>query len=93
MSYKDTLTIYEELVASGIPEGQAKILAHQQGALVDVMNGIGFRLDRSLQEMKATLDGVTVTIARHDTTIKLMMTFVVFMAAAFVANILFIKFG
>jgi len=86
MSYKDTLTLYEELVATGIPDAQAKIMAHQQGAVIDVMNGIGFRLDKSLQEMQTTL-------AKHDTTLKLMMTFVVFMAAAFVANILFIKFG
>ena len=86
MSYKDTLTLYEELVATGIPDSQAKIMAHQQGAVIDVMTGIGFRLDKSLQEMQTT-------IAKHDTTLKLMMTFVAFMTAAFVANILFIKFG
>lgn len=40
MSYKDTLTLYEELVATGIPDAQAKIQAHQQGNLADEIGGV-----------------------------------------------------
>ena len=37
MAYKDTLTLYEELVATGIPDGQAKIQAHQHGGMIDAL--------------------------------------------------------
>jgi len=37
MAYKDTLTLYEELVSTGTPEAQAKITAHQMGDLGDIM--------------------------------------------------------
>jgi hypothetical protein len=46
MAYKDTLTLYEELVISGTPEAQAKIMAHQQGALADEMGSIEKTLNR-----------------------------------------------
>ena len=37
-TYKDTLTLYEELVASGVPDAQAKIQAHQLGGINDAMD-------------------------------------------------------
>ena len=37
---KDTLTLYEDLVASGIPDAQAKIQAHQLGGVTDVLEEI-----------------------------------------------------
>jgi hypothetical protein len=46
MAYKDTLTLYEELVATGTPIEQAKIIAHQQGALVEEMGSIEKTLNR-----------------------------------------------
>ena len=52
MSYKDTLTLYEELVATGVPDAQAKIQAHQLGALADELNDIGPRLDKIDANMK-----------------------------------------
>jgi hypothetical protein len=55
MKYKDTLTLYEELVASGTPEGQAKIMAHQQGALADSTEGIGSRVERISNNIDKTL--------------------------------------
>ena len=51
MSYKDTLTLYEELVATGIPDSQAKIMAHQQGGVVDEMNNSGTRMDKTMYEI------------------------------------------
>jgi len=53
MSYKDTLTLYEELVAAGIPDEQAKIIAHQQGGVVDEM--IGTRLGKTMHEIDIKL--------------------------------------
>jgi hypothetical protein len=44
MAYKDTLTLYEELVSTGTPVEQAKILAHQQGGLVEEMGSIEITL-------------------------------------------------
>lgn len=35
MSYKDTLTLYEEQVANGVSNEQAKIIAHQLGSVGD----------------------------------------------------------
>ncbi len=46
MAYKDTLTLYEELVATGTPVEQAKIMAHQQGALAEEMGSIEKTLNR-----------------------------------------------
>ena len=49
MSYKDTLTLYEEQVAAGVPDTQAKIIAHQLGAIGDelsiALNGIKEKLE------------------------------------------------
>lgn len=38
MSQKDTLTLYEDLINTGVPEEQAKIQAHQLGSLGDEVN-------------------------------------------------------
>jgi hypothetical protein len=40
MKHKDTLTLYEELVASGISDTQAKIQAHQLGGVTDCLEEI-----------------------------------------------------
>ncbi len=40
MAYKDTLTLYEELIAKGTPEPEAKTIAHQLGGVNDVMQEI-----------------------------------------------------
>lgn len=51
MAYKDTLTLYEELVAKGVPEEQAKIQAHQLGGVSEAMD----RQTDVLQEIKKDL--------------------------------------
>lgn len=38
MGYKDTLTLYEEQIAKGVPNEQAKIIAHQIGSLGDELS-------------------------------------------------------
>lgn len=52
---KDTLTLYEELVATGISDAQAKIQAHQMGAMGDhlgnAINGLNTRLDKIEMDM------------------------------------------
>ncbi len=59
MAYKDTLTLYDELVATGTPSEQAKIMAHQQGALSDEMGGryneLNAKLDHSIQDLRKDL--------------------------------------
>jgi hypothetical protein len=37
MAYKDTLTLYNELIATGIPEAQAQIQAKQNGDVTDIL--------------------------------------------------------
>lgn len=49
MQVKDTLTLYEELVATGVPDDQAKIQAHQLG-------GIASMLSTSIDEFKQSMD-------------------------------------
>jgi hypothetical protein len=51
MAHKDTLTLYEELIATGVPDGQAKIQAHQMGALSEQMGGI----DKTLKQIEKDL--------------------------------------
>lgn len=66
MAYKDTLTLYEELVSTGIPDSQAKILAHQQGGIIDEMNSIGTRLEIKLTRIDSSMDwikGIGATLA------------------------------
>ncbi len=59
MAHKDTLTLYEDLIASGAPEAQAKIQAHQMGDLADEMgsryNELNAKLDLSLQGLRKDL--------------------------------------
>ena len=61
-TYKDTLTLYEELVASGVPDEQAKVQAHQLGSMGDYMgnaiNGMNARfneMDRKLEKIDKDL--------------------------------------
>ena len=65
-TYKDTLTLYEELVASGVPEGQAKVQAHQFGSVGDYMgnaindmNAKFVEMDRKLEKIDKDLVGNT----------------------------------
>lgn len=51
MSYKDTLTLYEELVASGVPDEQAKVQAHQLG-------GIGTYVGDAINEVNRKLEKI-----------------------------------
>jgi hypothetical protein len=83
MSYKDALTLYEELLASGTDEGQAKAMAHQMSSLADEMGG-------RYNELSARLDKRLDSI---DSNLKWMMIVGGVMAASFFSNVLFIKLG
>jgi hypothetical protein len=37
MAYKDSLTLYEELIATGTQEAQAKTIAHQMGDVTSIL--------------------------------------------------------
>ena len=50
-NYKDTLTLYEELVASGVPDDQAKVQAHQLG-------GIGTYVGDAISEVNRKLEKI-----------------------------------
>jgi hypothetical protein len=56
MAYKDTLTLYKELVASGVPEAQADIQSHQMGSLADSLIGRFEIMDARFVKMDAKLD-------------------------------------
>ena len=51
MEYKDTLTLYEELVASGVSEDSAKIQAHQLGGVTDCMGEFSNTLKEIQKDM------------------------------------------
>jgi len=57
--YKDTLTLFEELVEKGVPEAQAKIQAHQLGALGDhfviSLENSNARFDKAVENMDVRL--------------------------------------
>ena len=54
-TYKDTLTLYEEMVATGMPEAQAKVQAHQLGGIDtyvgDAIHQMNKRMDDKFNEM------------------------------------------
>lgn len=56
MLYKDTLTLYEELTASGVPEDQAKIQAHQIGSLGDCLSNSIHSLETKLETRFLSID-------------------------------------
>lgn len=79
MSYKDTLTIYEELVATGVPESQAKIQAHQMGAAGNAFEAAVGGLDRAIQGMNKRLDKI-------DSVLFWMRIIAIAMTVAFLSN-------
>jgi hypothetical protein len=56
MAYKDTLTLYDELVATGTPSEQAKIIAHQQGDLADSLVSRFEKMDAKFDQLNSKLD-------------------------------------
>lgn len=52
MQYKDTLTMYEELISTGMPEGQAKVAAHQWGEMGDTLGNAIYGIREDLKELK-----------------------------------------
>ena len=50
--YKDTLTLYEELIAAGTSEAAAKIQAHQLGEVGNALSG----LTTALNEFKVSIE-------------------------------------
>jgi hypothetical protein len=56
MSYKDTLTLYEELIASGKPDGEAKTQAHQLGALGSAVVNTCNEIKEQLNKMDSKID-------------------------------------
>lgn len=62
MSYKDTLTLYEELIASGKPDGEAKTQAHQLGdlgsAVVNTCNEIKEQLNKMDSKIDSKIDQI-----------------------------------
>ena len=57
-TYKDTLTLYEELVASGVSEGQAKVQAHQLGSVGDYMGNAINDMNAKFVEMDRKLEKI-----------------------------------
>jgi len=82
------LTLYEELVATGISDEQAKIIAHQQGALSDETGGrysdLNQKLDKTIHEFHLKLDTTFSTVETNMAWIKNIGMAIV---AAIIANI------
>ncbi len=55
MEIKDTLTLYNEFKASGMPEEQAQIQAHQLGALSNTLEQSMITLRSEMFEIKTWL--------------------------------------
>jgi hypothetical protein len=69
MAYKDTLTLYNELRAAGIPEAQAQIQAQQDGELGD-------HVSNTFNEIKEQLTGMNISISMLNTKIDIEMKWV-----------------
>lgn len=64
MAYKDTLELFDELVAAGTPESQARAQARQLGEagnVLDTMNAKLDKIDKDLIWMRVI--GAAMTIA------------------------------
>ncbi len=55
MSYKDTLKLFDELVASGVPESQARIQAQQLGGMSDYLGEMTSKFDKRLDKIDTDL--------------------------------------
>jgi len=93
MSYKDTLTLYEELVDSGVSDAQAKIVAHQHGELGDELANTCKGLREDMRGIKTDLNNMDkkmdLTVIELKTEMKWMRIIGGAMTFAFLAN--FIK--
>jgi hypothetical protein len=62
MQYKDTLTLYDELIKGGASESQARVQAHQLGAMGDLfqveLRNISQSLDNGLKELGSKIDSI-----------------------------------
>ncbi len=75
MQYKDTLQLFDELVATGVPDAQARIQAQQLGSMGnyigDVISSVNEKLDKleiDLSEIRKDLSwmriiGAAMTVA------------------------------
>jgi hypothetical protein len=56
MTIKDSLTLYKELLATGIPDNQAEIQAHQLGGVTDILE----RIEKDLFWMRVIGGGMII---------------------------------
>jgi hypothetical protein len=56
MAIKNTLTLYKELIASGVPENQAEVQAQQLGGVTDILE----RIEKDLFWMRLIGGGMIV---------------------------------
>lgn len=56
MVIKDSLTLYKELLATGVPENQAEIQAHQLGSVTDLIG----KIDKDLFWMRLIGGGMII---------------------------------
>lgn len=93
MAYKDTLTLYEELIASGKSDNEAKIQAHQLGDLGDELSNTCREIKEQLTSMDKQLNSIDkkmdITVIELKTEMKWMRIIGGAMTFAFLAN--FIK--
>lgn len=91
MSHKDTLTLYEELVATGISDAQARIQAHQLGGVSDFLeeslNKFNYSIQDSLDRLERSVEGTNRRMDKIDTNLWWMRSIGISMATIFFANI------
>ncbi|HYT43783.1 MAG TPA: hypothetical protein VEP90_15700 [Methylomirabilota bacterium] len=58
MQYKDTLKLYDELLAGGATESSARANATQLGAFGEFLDDFKSSNDKSFREIESTLTGI-----------------------------------
>ncbi len=56
MAYKDNLTLYEEMIATGVPKEQASLAAHQLGSLGDLVVSTCNEIKEQLANLRADMN-------------------------------------
>lgn len=89
MKYKDTLALYDELIASGTPDAQARAQAGQLGAATDVLG----RAIENMTERFASIDmkfaSIDVKLAAIDKDLIWMRVIGSTMIVTFFANMFY----
>lgn len=81
MNYKDTLTLYDELILAGTPEPQARAQAHQLGAWNDI-------LGKAINDFTSEIHKINIRLEKIDKDMSWIRYIGAAMTVAFFSNII-----